>query len=386
MKKAPATIFSFFEKGERMSSESNIYVFSDNPEARERCKNFPVNVLGYKPAAENSPIIQKVLTWFGDSKSTDVVSVEKVLGGVYKKATKNQEQKFYLVFDVYGLEDIENSFDYWDALQKQPNIKIFRFSFSKESIKDGVHSLAAILNELCPECAPEQSAKESEKEQESDKQDSNRKTTSSDSNQVNALVKTFNNLIGAINQINAKAETLSQDMEAVKTVISKKSDADDLNLQLRRELNEKVQQASTEMSKAKRNEKQWVQCVSSFLDSLAAEADNPDLSEDIRSMAQRYSKALLRYLEPVQFEKIELAVGDEWNPNSGAQARYSETETVPQGEPLRILEIQEQGYKYQGVLVKNPIVIVPKPVQTADVKEETIEIVDNDVNNESAEI
>ena len=68
MKKAPATIFSFFEKGERMSSESNIYVFSDNPEARERCKNFPVNVLGYKPAAENSPIIQKVLTWFGDSK------------------------------------------------------------------------------------------------------------------------------------------------------------------------------------------------------------------------------------------------------------------------------------------------------------------------------
>lgn len=368
-----------------MSSESNIYVFSDNPEARERCKNFPVNVLGYKPAAENSPIMQKVLTWFGDSKSTDEVSVEKVLGGVYKKAAKNQEQKFYLVFDVYGLEDIENSFDYWDALQKQPNIAIYRFTFRRELMKDGVHSLAAILNELCPESAPEQTADESEKEQEADKKDSNRKTTVSENNQVNALVKTLNNLIGAINQINAKVETLSQDVDAVKTIVSKKSDADEVNLQLRRELSEKVQLASSEMNKAKRNEKQWWQCVSSFLDSLAAEASNPDLSEDNRYMAERYSKALLRYIEPLQFEKIELAVGDEWDPNSGAQARYSETETVPQGEPLRILDIQEYGYKYQGVLVKNAIVIVPKPVQTADVNEETIEIVDVDVNNESPE-
>ena len=370
-----------------MSSESNIYVFSDNSEASERCKNLSVNVLGYKPAATSSPNIwQSLYNLLGDSKSTDDVSVEKVLGGLYKKAVENQDQKFHLIFDVYGFEEIKNSYDYWDALQKQPNIAIYRFTFRKEMMKDGVHSLAAILNELCPECTSEQTADELEKEQESDKQDSNRKTTASENNQVNALVKTLNNLIGAINQINARIETLSQDVEAVKTVVSKKSDADDLNLQLRRELNEKVQQASTEMNKAKRSEKQWVQCVSSFLDSLAAESSNPDLSEDIRCMAQRYSKTLLRYLEPVQFEKIELAVGDEWKPNSGAQARYSETETIPQGEPLRILEIQEQGYKYQGVLVKNPIVIVPKPVQTADVKEETIDIVDIDVNNESAEI
>lgn len=370
-----------------MSSESNIYVFSDNPEARERCKNFPVNVLGYKPETVNSPIYQKILTWFGDSKSTDEVSVEKVLGGVYKKAAKNQEQKFYLVFDVYGLEEIENNFDYWDVLQKQPNIKVYRFSFHKELMKDDVHSLAAILNELCPECTPLQTADDSEKDQESDKQAPRRKTQAPENNQFNAaLLQNLKNFAEAIKQINSKVDSLSQDVEAVKTVVSKKSDADEVNLQLRRELNEKVQQASTEMSKAKRNEKQWWQCVSTFLDSLAAEAVNPDLSDDIRSMAQRHSKALLRYLEPLQFEKIELAIGDEWNPNSGAQARYSETETIAQGEPLRILEIQEQGYKYQGVLVKNPIVIVPKPVQTDDVKEETNEFVENDVNNESAEI
>ncbi len=366
-----------------MSSESNIYVFSDNPEVRERCKNIPVNVLGYKAAGDNSPIFQKVLTWFGDSKSTEEVSVEKVLGGVFRNAVKNQEEKYYLVFDVYGLEEIENGFDYWDALQKQPNIAIYRFTFRKELIKDGVHSLAAILNELCPECTSQQTADESEKDQESDKQASCRKTQTPENNQVNAAL--LQNFVEALKKINAKVDALSQNMEAVKTAVSKKSDADEVNLQLRRELNEKVQQASGEMSKAKRNEKQWWQCVSTFLDSLAVDAVNPDFSEDNRYMAQRYSKTLLRYLEPVQFEKIELAVGDEWNPNNGAQARYSETETVPKGEPLRILEIQEQGYKYQGVLVKPAKVIIPQPVQTTNVKEETIEIVENDVNNESAE-
>ena len=142
------------------------------------------------------------------------------------------------------------------------------------------------------------------------------------------------------------------------------------------------------MSKAKRNEKQWVQCTSSFLDSLAAEASNPDLSEDMRYMAERYSKALLRYLEPLQFEKIELTVGDNCNPSSEIQVRYSETKTAPQEEPLKILEIQECGYKYQGVVVKPAKVIVPKRSQTANNTEKpdtTIEIVENDVNNESAD-
>ncbi len=370
-----------------MSSESNIYVFSDNPEARERCKNFPVNVLGYKPeTTSSSNLWQSLRNLLGESKSTDDVSVEKVLGGLYKKAVENQDQMFHLIFDVYGFEEIKNGYDYWDAIQKQPNIKIYAISFRKELMKDDVHSLAAVLNELCPECTPQHTADNSEKDQESDKQAPRRKTQAPENNQFNAaLLQNLKNFAEAIKQINSKVEALSQDVEAVKTVVSKKSDAEDVNLQLRRELSEKVQQASGEMNKVKRSEKQWVQSISSFLDSLAAEANNPDLSEDIRSMAQRYSKALLRYLEPLQFEKIELAIGDEWNPNSGAQARYSETETIAQGEPLRILEIQEYGYKYQGVLVKNAIVIVPKPVQTADVNEETIEIAENDVNKESSE-
>ena len=65
------------------------------------------------------------------------------------------------------------------------------------------------------------------------------------------------------------------------------------------------------MNKAKRNEKQWVQAIATFLDSLAAEANNADLSEDIRYMAKHHSDSLLRYLEPLQFEKIKIAVGDE---------------------------------------------------------------------------
>ena len=370
-----------------MSSESNIYVFSDNPEARERCKNFPVNVLGYKPeTTSSSNLWQSLRNLLGESKSTDDVSVEKVLGGLYKKAVENQDQMFHLIFDIYGFEEIKNGYDYWDAIQKQPNIKIYAISFRKELMKDGVHSLAAILNEICPESAPDQTADEPEKEQETDKQAPRRKAPGSEVNQFNAaLLQNLSRFAEAIKQINAKVETLSQDVEAVKTIVSKKSDADEVNLQLRRELTEKVQQASGEMSKAKRNEKQWVQSICSFLDSLAAEASNPDLSEDNRYMADRYSKALLRYLEPLQFEKIELAVGDEWNPNSGAQARYSETETVPQGEPLKILEIQEYGYNYQGTLVKNAIVIVPKQVQTTDVKDETTEPL-NDVNNKSSEM
>ncbi len=365
-----------------MSSESNIYVFSDNPEASKQCKGLPVTCFEYKPATINSPIYQKILTWFGDSKSTEEVSVEKVLGGVYKKAAKNQEQKFYMVFDVYGLEEIENNFDYWDVLQKQPNIKVYRFSFHKELMKDDVHSLAAILNELCPECTPQHTADDSEKDQESDKQAPRRKTQAPENNQFNAaLLQNLKNFAEAIKQINSNVEALSQEVETVKTIVSKKSNIDETNLQLRQELTEKVQHASAEMSKAKRSEKQWVQCTSSFLDSLAAEASHPDLSEDMRYMAERYSKTLLRYLEPLQFEKIELTVGDNCNPSNEIQVRYSETETAPQEEPLKILEIQEYGYKYQGVVVKPAKVIVPQPVQTTNVKEETIEIVENDVNN-----
>lgn len=371
-----------------MNSETKnakIFVFSDNPETKEKCANLPVQVLEYKPTVGSSTIIPKIIELFGGSStaSADRVTVEKMLEEIYKQAKANPAQTFNLVFDVYGLQDLKNNIVYWDDLKAKPNIIIDYFSLSEKKQNSEIYSLDAILNELCAEYISKQTADESEKDQESDKQASCRKTQTPENNQVNAAL--LQNFAEAIKQINAKVDALSQDVEAVKTVVSKKSDAEDVNLQLRRELSEKVQQASGEMNKVKRSEKQWVQSISSFLDSLAAEANNPDLSEDIRSMAQRYSKALLRYLEPLQFEKIELAIGDEWNPNSGAQARYSETETIAQGEPLRILEIQEHGYKYQGVLVKNAIVIVPKPVQTADVNEETIEIAENDVNKESSE-
>ena len=65
--------------------------------------------------------------------------------------------------------------------------------------------------------------------------------------------------------------------------------------------------------------------------------------------------------------------------------RYSENETVQQGEPLCILEIQEQGYKYQGTLVKPAVVIIPKPVQTTSNANKTTETPLEDVNNKSAD-
>lgn len=371
-----------------MNSETKnakIFVFSDNPETKEKCANLPVQVLEYKPTVGSSTIIPKIIELFGGSStaSADRVTVEKMLEEIYKQAKANPAQTFNLVFDVYGLQDLKNNIVYWDDLKAKPNIKIDYFSLSEKKQNSEIHSLDAILNELCAEYISKQTADESEKDQESDKQASCRKTQTPENNQVNAAL--LQNFVEALKKINAKVDALSQNMETVKTIVSKKSNIDETNLQLRQELTEKVQHASAEMSKAKRSEKQWVQSISSFLDSLAAEASNPDLSEDMRYMAERYSKTLLRYLEPLQFEKIELTVGDNCNPCSEIQVRYSETETAPQEEPLKILEIQEYGYKYQGVVVKPAKVIVPQPVQTTNVKEETIEIVENDVNNKSAE-
>ncbi|MBQ6616892.1 MAG: hypothetical protein IJH67_11035 [Thermoguttaceae bacterium] len=358
-----------------MSVEFSVYVFSDQPETREMCKAFLVKVLGYKP--ENS----KASLWpFIKSKPINDISAQDALEEIYKKASENPDQTFTLIFDVYGFDDFKNGYGYWDAIQKNmPNIAVYFFSLSEEKQKDGVLSLAAILNEIRPEFTSQQTSGKSERDQESDKQDSN-------------LVQTLSSLANAISQINTKVETLSQnmegvkqDLEAVKATVSKETGSNEVNLQLRRELSDKLQQASSEMNKAKRNEKQWVEKISSFLDSLDAEASNQDLNESNRKMAERYFKALLRYLEPLQFEKIALAVGDEWNSDNSIRPSYSETETVPLGEPLRILEIQEQGYKYQGILVKPAVVIIPKPVQTTSNANETTETPLEDVNNKSAE-